>query len=695
MTCENLATKAELAALEQRLTALLSGKIDKAEKPQIIEAGGHQGLKLSEASLGPQIATLITGLGIATAVGQNALGEAKNATSQVYRVKTIAEDAGAAARRAEAEAYLAKIKTNQFEGLLGQLRLKLTNLDMALARFASRFTALEGLVNVLRGSLNGLSGAINGLQSNINRLFGLIRAIDDRFGGLLGKVAALTGKVLNILNAIATITSLVATMASLVQLYRLTQQVNALEQKVSLQGTVIQGILAIINYMQLQFNNVSYMATNAFGNAINALSQSASALSQSSSAISQSQSAINTALNAARQAAIAIAAATAVTAIANAAMNRADRAWDLANRAFNSAKGAGQTIVRQTTNYIDRTITINKVEQRNFIERIEGKPGANGKDGKPGRDGRDGKDMNPADLGEIKRLLYRIDGTTATNLATTSVVLNDTTQVKAKANIIESTLNTLNNFTQKAFRATRMDKVLNALNFILLLHNAAMLSRNLASTLGDLTSQALAVIGIKDENENPIDINSILSKQADGFMSGILGKEVWEGTKESWNKANRIVASASNIIWTIRSIGDSSREIAEWTAENTGKIGNALKRFRIVGDNAYKWMPERVQATDKWTRKVNRVMEGIDKVDDTASSISGALGEVQNIQSEMGELKEQRETFKKQLKELTPKETEDNDPIKGEADVRKQASVNTSEIANVERGQGEPVTSGS
>ena len=105
------------------------------------------------------------------------------------------------------------------------------------------------------------------------------------------------------------------------------------------------------------------------------------------------------------------------------------------------------------------------------------------------------------------------------------------------------------------------------MNTVLLLHNAAMLSRNLGSTLGDLTSQALATIGIKDSEDSPIDVNEILGKQANNFMSSILGAEVWAGTKTSWNKANSIIASATNLMYTVRSMFDSTREILEWTAE--------------------------------------------------------------------------------------------------------------------------------
>ncbi|NJM88291.1 MAG: hypothetical protein HC847_15115 [Hydrococcus sp. RU_2_2] len=72
-------------------------------------------------------------------------------------------------------------------------------------------------------------------------------------------------------------------------------------------------------------------------------------------------------------------------------------------------------------------------------------------------------------------------------------------QTNTKVNLIDKTLSALNELSKKAWRATRMDKILNALNTILLIHNAAMLSNNLAQTLGEVTSQLLHTINIRDE----------------------------------------------------------------------------------------------------------------------------------------------------------------------------------------------------
>lgn len=259
--------------------------------------------------------------------------------------------------------------------------------------------------------------------------------------------------------------------------------------------------------------------------------------------------------------------------------------------------------------------------------------------------------------------------------------------INTKLGPVISGVNGLSGFLSRAAEAAKLDKVLNAMNTVLLLHNAAMLSRNLGSTLGDLTSQALATIGIKD-GDSPIDVNEILGKQANNFMSSILGAEVWAGTKTSWNKASSIIASATNLMYTMRSIFDSSREIMEWTAENTGKIGNALKRFRIVGENAYKWLPERVTVQNSFTRKLDRFREGVDGLDDAASSLSGVLGEVQSIQQEYADLQEQKQKFDKNISELTPKPGEENKPVSDAAVVAKNASKAPAEIAEVFRGEG-------
>lgn len=216
-----------------------------------------------------------------------------------------------------------------------------------------------------------------------------------------------------------------------------------------------------------------------------------------------------------------------------------------------------------------------------------------------------------------------------------------------------------------------------------------MLSRNLASTLGDVTSQVMAVIGLKDETGSLLDINTEIGKQVNSLFSTLLGAETWTGVKTAWNKANTIIATTSQIVSTVRSLWDSSREVLEWTAENTEKSGNALKKFRVVGENAYKYLPEQITHTNAWALKIQRFREKTDSLDDAASSLSSVLGEVQSIQSEFNELNQQKETFEKNLKDLTPKPRVENKPVADAVKAARDASKSPGNAADVFRGQGE------
>lgn len=239
---------------------------------------------------------------------------------------------------------------------------------------------------------------------------------------------------------------------------------------------------------------------------------------------------------------------------------------------------------------------------------------------------------------------------------------------------ISGFLGTMNTFIKKAWEFTKVDKALNALNTLLLLHNAAMLSRSLVQSLGELTTQALTVFGVKDAEGNPIDVNEIVGGSVAQIAKNVLGETLFNQVTESWAKANNIIRSASQIVWTVRSLSDSSREITEWIAEHTGKIGNALKKWRVVGEDAYKWMPERVTAQSRWEQRINKAREGVEGLDDAASSLSGVLGEVGNIQSEFGELQNQKAAFAASVSNATPKERADNTPVKTAVDESKEAS---------------------
>ncbi|MEQ9486151.1 hypothetical protein [Coleofasciculus sp. F4-SAH-05] len=221
----------------------------------------------------------------------------------------------------------------------------------------------------------------------------------------------------------------------------------------------------------------------------------------------------------------------------------------------------------------------------------------------------------------------------------------------------------------------KLPQIINSLTLITTLHNASALSINVAKTLGELASQSLATIGIKDDDDNPININAILGKSIENLIISLLpgGSETYNGIKENLAKSMAIWRATANIVDTTRSIGDSVGAIAEISAENTGKIGNALKRDRVIAEDAFPWMAERVTPQFAW-------MERIDNLDDAASAISSVLSEVNSIQESALELKEQRAELDKGLKEAEPLLRPSNIPVV----TAREKQVNDSKADKVE-----------
>jgi hypothetical protein len=221
-----------------------------------------------------------------------------------------------------------------------------------------------------------------------------------------------------------------------------------------------------------------------------------------------------------------------------------------------------------------------------------------------------------------------------------------------------------NTFVRTAFQFTRLDKVLNALNTLLLIHNASMLSRNLAETFGEVASTALNLFGVKDEEGNGIDVGEVLGDSITNTVKNVLGEQLYGQITRTWAKASSIWSSAANIAWTIRSINDSSQEVMEWIGENTGKIGNALKKARVVGEDAYNWLPEKITTEGVIRRKYRRMADNLDNIEEAADSLQSVLSEVTDITEEVNELREEKDKFKDNLEDLPSLIRPDNAPVK-------------------------------
>ncbi|MEH2342535.1 MAG: hypothetical protein V7K22_12920 [Nostoc sp.] len=189
-----------------------------------------------------------------------------------------------------------------------------------------------------------------------------------------------------------------------------------------------------------------------------------------------------------------------------------------------------------------------------------------------------------------------------------------------------------------------LDRVLNILIWWQTLHNAYMLSANLGQTLTSAISNVLAAIGIKDAEGSPLEIGEVLGHQFDSLAKTVIGESEWGGIKAEYKKWNRIYQAAANLMNSIQSIGYSILSALEVIGSWIASIGNALRKWGEVGDNAYRWM----NPTPNFQNKFFTALETTENV---VSQIDSVASEVLSVQETVGQIGEQKSIIEKALRE--------------------------------------------
>lgn len=242
-------------------------------------------------------------------------------------------------------------------------------------------------------------------------------------------------------------------------------------------------------------------------------------------------------------------------------------------------------------------------------------------------------------------------------------------------------LEAIQNYASTAWKAVQGDKIMNGITTALVVHNAIMLSGNLAQTVGEAASVTLSAIGIKDEEGNPFDIGSIVQTKTQEILSNIIGAENYQALTQRIAAASRVYQSSANILDTTQALFDSSRTIAELTASNTGKIGNALRESGAVYENAYDEMLERVNPQNAAMRRLERFREGIETIEDGVSSVSQVSSEVLEIKDNYQQLKEEKETWKQEVDTALEEQRAVKEVAKQEAQVGTEIDANDFDAA--------------
>ncbi|MDJ0681318.1 MAG: hypothetical protein QNJ18_15780 [Xenococcaceae cyanobacterium MO_167.B52] len=197
-----------------------------------------------------------------------------------------------------------------------------------------------------------------------------------------------------------------------------------------------------------------------------------------------------------------------------------------------------------------------------------------------------------------------------------------------------------NNIVSKGWASTAIDKTLNAANFALSLHNAMMLSTNIAETILDVLTVILDIGNVTDASGNPIDVGDWLKEKIEAVVKNLVGARNYTELSIKLTAANRIYQAGMNIIDNVTDLMDTAMDLDEYTGENISRIGNALRASGVVSFDAYDEMLE-----DLDHRKFSKWLRRLEQAEDATDDIYSIADSIRDIKEIGQDLRESREEF--------------------------------------------------
>lgn len=279
--------------------------------------------------------------------------------------------------------------------------------------------------------------------------------------------------------------------------------------------------------------------------------------------------------------------------------------------------------------------------------------------------------QQPVDL----TLLKKIDNTTTTNLgvSTATYGLNQTMNTKLGDQIFGKGGKAIGigGKLVSGLNWLIVDRAMNILTLAATIHNAGMLSQNIIITLTQSMQNIVDLVGVKDDQDNPVEISTLINNSISNFAKAVIGKENYENIIKQWNYYNRIYQSAANLFNSLMNMGDTIVNACNVISGQNSKVANALRLWGVVGEKAYGWMNPTPNFGNPFLTKLQ-------SLDETASTVEQVSREPLNVKSAKEQLQADSEELSKTLaqKPGSKQSTEipEAETVKAEFEAGKTAS---------------------
>jgi hypothetical protein len=167
---------------------------------------------------------------------------------------------------------------------------------------------------------------------------------------------------------------------------------------------------------------------------------------------------------------------------------------------------------------------------------------------------------------------------------------------------------------------------------------------NISTLTATVTNISQSFLAIFDSLASLMGLGDGISKPIgdtfDGILNNVFGKEKVEYVKYNFARINAVFTAGANVLGKVRSTSAALAEGIETDAQNTSKIGNALRRAGVV-DEKLALMDEKIAVNvDKSQLKI--LNDKLSKVSNVSSELSGIAGDIKTAKDELKQLEKDK-----------------------------------------------------
>lgn len=240
-----------------------------------------------------------------------------------------------------------------------------------------------------------------------------------------------------------------------------------------------------------------------------------------------------------------------------------------------------------------------------------------------------------------------------------------------------NTLSRMNRGITSLRASVDLSWILSVMTFAATVHNAALLSTDIVRSLIGTFDNMFNLLNIKGADGQSLQMSKLLSQSINDALVNMLGVKQVAEIKAKWVQYSTVYRASAAVLGTLSRIQQNTLSVIEVTGSYVGRIGNALRRYGAVGDDAYNWMSEQIAARSVRYESLNNSLQNVSQASSDLNTVSASGVDTKDA---IRTLDSDLDFLNKSLKEANPTKGEENTKVKQEEENRDKVASTSAPI---------------